>query len=208
VQFVDPAKGAIQFRRFKTAKTRIVYSMPQHRGEYALFTDDAVRAEIAFIAAIGDFVSLDYPARLRAMIESWHFNITRSVSYGEDGNIVTGFSNYHILHYRLGQSHNCVGFEYGWDSPGTDPDSKPGKLVIGYFCSTQKQPLSRKQLIRLFDGLDVAETAAVTQRSLRGTKPGIDPKAMKAGLGDGKNWGNRDFPFAFGSEYDENTGDG
>ena len=208
VQFADPDRGAIELKAFGQAKIRVTYSMPQHRGEYAFFTGDANRAEIAFVAAVGDFVSLDRDTRLEPMVDSWHFNITRKPVFGAEGNAVTGYSDYHYRHYRLGNEQACIAFSYDWEAPATDPNSKPGKLLFGYFCHAQRQYLSRKQISRFFDSLDVADAASRTARSLGDKKPGIDPAAMKAGQGDGKNWGNRDFPFAFGSEYDENTGDG
>ena len=201
------AKGAIRFELCDKAAIRVQFAMISEHGEYARFEKKGWRAEVVYDAAVGEAVSLHYPLSLKSMIELWRFNRSASIAYGDEGNVVSNYHDFHVQQYSIGKNWTCVGFDLQWDGPPYDPLSKPSKILFGDVCREPSRPFTKSELDGLFDKFHVEETVAGGRNLPQIGGRSVDAKALAAARG-AKNWGAAEFPFEYGHEFDENASDG
>jgi hypothetical protein len=99
-------------------EVRIVYAMAYEYGEYVRFRQGNMIAEIAYDTSKdgGDEISLRYEERMKEMIEGWHFNARRGISYDGGGVLANGYDQIEYRTYRLNDGHACVAISYASDA--------------------------------------------------------------------------------------------
>jgi hypothetical protein len=188
-------------------EVRIVYAMAYEYGEYVRFRQGNMIAEIAYDTSKdgGDEISLRYEERMKEMIEGWHFNARRGISYDGGGVLANGYDQIEYRTYRLNDGHACVAISYAWEIPPQDTESYPGKLLFGYLCKKQSGPLSEADVSAFINGIDIGRLEE-GGNGLPYGGGGVDQKAMADAQG-ANGYGHKQFPFDYGFPFRASDGD-
>lgn len=205
-----PAKeGVFHLAGFETGATvRAGFAMAYEHGEYARFQDKDRIAELVYDTAIddGDEISVQHEHHVKSMIKGWHFNRSKTISWGGGGNSGLGEDDYATQSYRLGSGHACIGFLYEWDHPPGDSKNYPGKIAFGYFCQKQPGPLTDGQARAFLDAIDIARLEQSGVHLPQNGTARIDAKTMRLAQG-GDGFGHKEFPFDYAFPFQEDNGD-
>jgi len=214
----DEANGAIVWTaggREIAATDRIIYADPIQREEYALFEKDGIRAEIVYITTRDLYnknVALEHWLSFDDMITGFNHVKKGRVELGDAFRADTGWIKLWAKPFRLANAEGeCAGFSTEWDRPSDDPDMRPGKALMGYFCRPADNTLTTAAIEGTLSGLgirgiNVKKRESSTSVADLPDSPSQTALAMRAnGSGADADKGNPDFPFAMGVIYP--TGD-
>lgn len=201
--------GAIEVAAFERgAVARAVLAMAYEHGEYARFEKGGMTAEIAFDTANdeGNEISLPYGRTIQRMLEGWNAVRGRIAAYGEEGSIGSGWNEIVFIGFQRNDGRTCVGFLHEWDHPAPDPENHLGKLLFGYMCKTQDQPLSREEIATFMGSIDISWLDNASGLLPSHGRYESDRLAMRIAGPDGRSSGHRDFPFDYGFPYQQDEG--
>ena len=218
---VAPEKSMLRFygeaQKGLTPK-RVAYADPWEYEEYAGFNGNGSRLEVFYLAAAGEEISIEYPYHLHRMVNTWQYNAGKSKIWGEAYHVENPMTQIEYQRYTQ-NGESCAGFHAGWDSANDDPVRRPGRVIFGYLCNTDKGRLSDASITDTLSNIGIrgvterirrndAQQVAVNfgEKDTASSESRASAMAIARGSSTGAN-GNRNFPFEFSIVYDE-LGDG
>jgi len=197
------------------ASDRVIYADPIQREEYAHFETDGMRAEVVYITTKdlhNQNVALDHWLTLDAVITGWNHVRNDRAKLGEAFRADAGWIKLWAKPFSLTNANReCAGFSTEWDRPSDDPEMRPSKALMGYFCQPAGKALSTAAIEATLSGLairgiNVNKRETATTIAALPEEPSQSELAIRAnGSGVDAGKGNPDFPFAMGVVYP--TGD-
>lgn len=188
--------------------------------EYVFYTGGGARAELIYMEAIEDSVSLHYnhlqAERIEKTIDTWNYNKKYTKNWGLTKLISTPAGKFYYKPYRLAKiKRQCFGFSTEWDYPADDPFYRPGRVIFGYLCMKENGKLSDKTIRNYLQKINftdyVSENRLQTSKQKdKNTSSGSAPdntalaQTVKNGLA--RSSGNSKFPFELGHIYTQSNG--
>lgn len=213
---------AAEFR--DTTPVRVKFTDIWQIEEYAMYKTADSQLEVFFSKVNkAHSVTLLYQMSIADMVATWNHNSRQNIEWGEAGRIdaYPGVWFYRTYTQR-DTRRSCVGFFVEWDEIFSDPKTRPGKILFGYYCNDGQQALGDQKVRTLIDGIGIQATDGIfTSRNAPPEKPtnssaqphrndGLEnTSALAAAKGGGPtaNEGNPGFPFKFARYYIEGGGD-
>ena len=203
IQNLSPGAERIVFRApaFSGAVHGMRFADFWEEEEYALFQGAGAQAEILYASVSAyDQLALEYGFTVARSVETWTFNKGFSKAWGEVRLIRTPVTEFFYRPYRLaGQNRQCFGFSGEWAYPADDPETRPGKVMFGYYCGREGEAMDVAHMERLLSGITIR-----SQRHDTFGEPRLPLLAQKAALG--ARTGNPGFPFRFAQHYQTSDG--
>ena len=226
VDWVVPGEHQIvvSSESFSTAKTfRVKYTDAWQMEEYALFRAGGMQLEIIYAEASRAFtVALDYQLPLVSMVSTWNLNSRQNIVWGPLGRIDNRLGTWFYRTYELSDiQKSCAGFMLEWDEIYEDPQGRPGKVVFGYFCGAEGEPLEDEAVRALIRGIRIVTPAGLATWRYAADDTSDDKEARRFVAGGLQNppaidtargyspsidTGNPRFPFMFARYYSVHGG--
>ena len=186
----------------KEVAERAVFAMAYEIGEYVRFQDGEGVVELVFdtVNDDGDDLSLQQEFDVRDSIEGWYFNRGKKISWGKSNHIFVGEDQITTQLYRLSSGYSCIGLLQEWDHPPGDNQGNPSKVVFGYMCEKQTEPLSDQQTAELLVAADSQRFETYRPFLPDASRGKVDKKIMRLASGRG-GFGHVDFPFDYGFPF-------
>jgi hypothetical protein len=191
---VPPADARILFEApafVGQAVARAKFTDHWQREEYALFRGARGQAEIIYLAATARETSLETDVGLKTMIKRWNFNADSGITWAEEIKAFAAFGGVFALPYRQ-NGYSCFGFSSDWGPAFDDPETRPTKMVFGYYCEIAQAPLTQAEVEALIDNMGITTFAGDSSASI---------SVHGSIQGDGGKIGNSGFPFLLARGY-------
>ncbi len=186
----------------KKVAVRAVFGMAYEIGEYVRLQEGEGVVELVFDTVIddGDDLSLQQKLDVKDTIEGWYFNKGKKISWGKRNYIFAGEDQITTQLYRLSSGYSCIGLLQEWDHPPGDNQGNPSKIIFGYMCEKQKEPVSDKQSAEFLVAVDFQRFETYRPFLPEASRGMVDKEIMR--LASGSNgFGHVDFPFDYGFPY-------
>jgi hypothetical protein len=149
---------------------------------------------------------------LEKMAPTYALNSGQCLYWGPLGRIDNHpFGIFFYRPYGLGEVRRpCFAFLVEWDQIYADPQSRPGKVLFGYYCGETSDVLGDAEVRTMIRGITMCSTSACQDSQDRKSsttasmqRPETAPAIASGSL---KNSGNSGFPFRFARYYTESGG--
>ncbi len=153
---LPPGNGLILFAADtvgNTPKRRVQYADNEQRVDYALYRGDNAQAEFIYMETpYSLWVAFEFPYTIRDKVEAWKFSKGQAMEWDEAVLIRTALGQLFYRPYRLtGMNRSCFGMTGEWDIAVEDPDLRPERIMVGYYCAPPGKTLSEKEILTLED---------------------------------------------------------
>ena len=190
--------------------------------EYVFYMGGGARAELIYMEATKDSVSLYYnhiqAERIEKTIDTWNYNKKHTKNWGLTKLISTPAGEFYYKPYRLEKiKQPCFGFSTEWDYPADDSFDRPGKVMFGYLCVNENKKLNDENIRNYIQKIKVTDYVnenrlQTNKQKDKNTSSGSAPDntalahTVKNGLAHSS--GNSKFPFELGHIYTVGNGNG
>lgn len=172
--------------------------------DYARYESSDVVLESAFDLATSIAAVLDYTWTMSHMTNTWNVNAGKAKSWGEPSTLEAWSGSIDYRPYRLtAENRNCITFETEWAFQPSDIEGRPTRIYFGYACAQPGKTVATDTLVRIVKSVRLS---GVSRESLVpvDSRRSIDPLAISEAKGTpGGATGNAEFPFNFGTIYQE-----
>lgn len=180
------------------APPHVKYVDVWQREEYALFQGNGAQAEAIYSTVTAQQTALQYNYyTLRRAVDTFNLNRRQTKQWGSNGSIPFGSGVLFYQSYRLVPTDRaCVGYSGSWETVGADPEFRPSKALLGYYCARPGETLSQAESTSILSRLSViglsgrpGQWFGVTYDTEGGLKPNsvarTDPAAVRIATGGG-----------------------
>ena len=156
---VPPGNEQIAVAYAELIKAKRIYKKREDsttREEYALFIGDDMHAVFVLLAMKSrDFV-IDFDFSVKKIVDHFEYNKTHKKEWGQSITVqaLLGFIN--VQQYTIPEvNQECIGFSVEFEFSSEDIQSRPSKLLLGYYCAKADGRLSSTNITRLVKGIFV-----------------------------------------------------
>jgi len=196
---------------FNRATVAVTFQNDLQREDYVMFRGNGRRMELVYSHSTAPLTALRYTRfQLQERAESWNFNQGKTTGWGPDRFTTTPLAEFIYRRYWI-RDHGkraCAAFESAWDIAKDDARLQPRRVLFGYYCNPDGQPLPAARLAKILGAIkvrDVEKAISVPHALRRRTSTGsvVQKGAMDTARGVGVRpaAGNRDFPYLFARRY-------
>lgn len=126
------------------------------REEYALFIGDDMHAVFVLLAVKNEDYAVDNDFSVENIVDHFEFNKTHKKKWGQSIRVPAMLGTFSVKQYTLPEANQeCIGFSVESESNPEDIQSRPLKLLLGYYCATADGRLSAANITRLVKGIYV-----------------------------------------------------
>ena len=126
------------------------------REEYALFIGDDMHAVFVLLAVKNEDFAIDNDFSVEQLVDHFEYNKTHKKEWGKSIRVPALLGTFNVKQYTLPEANQeCIGFSVEFESNPEDIQSRPNKLLLGYYCATADGRLSAANITRLVKGIYV-----------------------------------------------------
>lgn len=207
---IAPEMGLTQYNDPLLAnarQTRVSYLGAFEYVDYARYETSEVVLESVYDVATSIMTVLDYHWTMSRMANTWNVNAGKGITLGAPASVGAWSGSIDYRPYRLAAGNrNCIAFQSEWAFQARDMEGRPTRVYFGYACAQPGKNVSTEALAGIvasvrFSGKPRESLIPVDSRR------SIDPIAISEAKGTpGGTTGDAEFPFNFGTVYQEGDG--
>jgi hypothetical protein len=202
---IAPDKGLTQYDDpllNNASQTRVSYLGAFEHVDYARLENDDVVLESVFDVAISVKTVLDYTYTMLRMTDTWNLNKGKAKSWGKPETLRAWHGDVDYRAYQM-NGRNCVAYESEWAFQPQDIYGRPTRVYFGYVCAKPGKNIASQKLAGIVASVRFSGESPESLVPVDGHRS-VDPAAISEAKGaPGSGTGNAEFPFNFGTVYQE-----
>ena len=156
---VQPGDELIFFSAPEFSKIKSTHNKREDadtREEHAVFIGAGMHAVIGFVEAINDEIVFNFDLSVKNVVDMFNYNNKQKKEWGSADSVDSSFGKFIVKSYRLPEKNQeCFGFSVEADYSTWDDYSRPTKLLFGYYCEREGDPLPPSKIISLIKSITV-----------------------------------------------------
>jgi hypothetical protein len=204
---ISPDQGLTQYSDpllNNAVQNRVSYLGAFEHIDYVRLESSEVVLESVYDVATSVKTVLDYTYTMTRMTDTWNLNNGKAKSWGKPETLRAWHGSVDYRPYTLiAENRRCVAFESEWAFQPLDILGRPGRIYFGYVCAQPGKTVSTQALVKIVASVRLNGESPESMVPVDG-RSSIDPAAISEAKGaPGGATGNAEFPFNFGTVYQE-----
>ena len=127
------------------------------RQEYGVFRGAGMHAVIGFLETKSDETVFHFDLSVKGVVDMLYYDKTHKKEWGSASRVDSGLGSFSVKKFRVSEKNQeCFGFSME-DAFGVvdDASSGPSKILLGYYCAKEGDPLPLSKITSLIKSITV-----------------------------------------------------